>query len=367
MRVEVLVVGGGPAGAMAARRLAENQKEVLIVERELMRLKPCGGGIPSTAFQDLDIPLRVKHVSVNKIRIYSPSDRVLEIALEGGSIILVNRREFDSCLRDIALSAGAGLVVGTLTDIKKKKKSLIASIKTSQKVIEVEADYLIAADGINSKTRFLMSIKPNQYVYTLSGKLEDTTTDVCEFWFSQAHAPRGYSWVFPSMSGVSIGTGTFEPKEAREYFKRFLIRRFKDDDLLKDIKQLRGYKVPYWSENTYYKDRVFFVGDAGGHVMPFTFEGIYYSMKSGAFAAQAIIEGRPSLFKKLWRKRFYSRFRLMKAIQEYFLKSDDRFEQLFNLFQRKDVQEVSMLLWLRKDSSKSSIIRYINFFRKFLH
>lgn len=212
-----------------------------------------------------------------------------------------------------------------------------------------------------------MSIKPNQYVYTLSGKLENITTDACEFWFSHVHAPNGYSWVFPSMSGVSIGTGTINPIKARLYFKRFLMRRFNNDDILKNIKQLRGYKIPYWNEDVYYKDRVFFVGDAGGHVMPFTFEGIYYSMKSGDFAAQAIIEGRPNLFKKLWRKRFYSRFRLMKAIQEYFLKSDDRFEQLFNIFQRKEVQEASMLLWLRKDSSKSSIIKYINFFRKFLH
>ena len=57
----------------------------------------------------------------------------------------------------------------------------------------------------------------------------------------------------------------------------------------------------------------------------------------------------------------------MKALQEFFLKSDERIEQLFNIFQRRDVQEASMQLWLRKDSSKSSIIRYINFFRKFLH
>ncbi len=361
------MVGGGPAGAIAARRLAQSNRDVLVVEREPMRLKPCGGGIPSTAFQDLDIPLKIKHVSVNKIRIHSPTDRVLEIDLEGGSIILVDRREFDSCLRDIAISSGAGLIEGILTDIKKKKRGLIASVKTPEGVVDIEADYLIAADGINSTTRALMSIKPNQYVYTLSGKFDDITTDVCEFWFSQAHAPNGYSWVFPSMKGVSIGTGTFHPKEARQYLKRFLIRRFNSDEIMRDIKLLRGYKIPYWSEDIYYKDRVFFVGDAGGHVMPFTFEGIYYSMKSGDFAAQAIIEGSPNLFKKLWRKRFYSRFRLMKAIQEYFLKSDDRFEQLFNLFQRKQIQDASMQLWLRKDSSKSSIIRYINFFRKFLH
>lgn len=367
MRVEVLVVGGGPAGSVAARRLAQHNREVVIVEKNPQRAKPCGGGIPSTAFHDLDIPLKVKYVSVNKIRIHSPSDRVLEIGLEGGSIILVNRREFDSCLRDIALSAGAELIEGTLTDIKKKKRGLIASVKTPGGVVYVEADYLIAADGINSTTRILMSIKPNQYVYTLSGKFDDISTDACEFWFSQVHAPNGYSWVFPFISGVSIGTGTFHPKEARHYLKRFLIRRFNRDDIMKDIRQLRGYKIPYWSEDIYYKDRVFFVGDAGGHVMPFTFEGIYYSMKSGDFVAQAIIEGRPNLFKKLWRKRFYSRFRLMKAIQEYFLKSDERIEQLFDIFQRKEVQDASMELWLRKDSSKSSIIRYINFFRKFLH
>ena len=367
MRAEVLVVGGGPAGAMAARRLAMHKRDVLLVEKEPQRVKPCGGGIPSTAFHDLEIPLRFNHLTVDRIRLISPSERVLEIGLEGGSIVLVDRGEFDPYLRGLAEAEGAGMLVGELKGIDHGRRRITALIDTSQGEIRVEADYLIAADGVNSRVRSLLSLPPQQSVYTVSGKFHRQDTDACEFWFSSRHAPGGYSWAFPSVNGLSLGTGTLEPKNARTYFRRFLARRFKDETTVGDVGHLRGYRIPSWKGDLFCKGRIFFVGDAAGHVMPFTYEGIYYSMKSGDLAAQAILEGRASLFRRLWRGRFYSRFRLMKALQEFFLKSDERIEQLFNIFQRRDVQEASMQLWLRKDSSKSSIIRYINFFRKFLH
>ncbi|GBE36524.1 hypothetical protein BMS3Bbin07_00671 [bacterium BMS3Bbin07] len=130
---------------------------------------------------------------------------------------------------------------------------------------------------------------------------------------------------------------------------------------------MRGYKVPLWKNGLYNMGNILFVGDSATQVMPFTYEGIYYAMKSGEFAAEAIINNRLSLYRKLWRKRFLSRFMLMRTLESVFLRNDAGAERLFDMFSRTDVQEASMRLWLRKDAGRGSLLSYVNLFRKFLH
>ncbi len=339
----------------------------MLLERDPEQAKPCGGGIPSTAFDELEIPLSIPYKSIGTISLVSPSDRRLDIDLKGGSIIIVERKDFDSLLRGLAAEAGTEILKARLDSVKTHGSYVEALVNRDGRLEKILADYLIAADGVNSTVRRALSIAPCESVYTLSCRTERISTQACEFWFRSDHAPGLYSWVFPKLKGVSIGTGSLTPKETRTFLKRFIDRRFNNELSLNEAHSLRGYRIPYWQGNLYVKGRVLFVGDAAGQVMPFTYEGIYYAMKSGEFAARAILEGKPGLYKKLWKRRFHSRFRFMKTIERFFLSDDRRMEQLFDIFRREEVQEASMKLWLVKDSNRGSLIRYINFFRKFLN
>jgi len=89
-------------------------------------------------------------------------------------------------------------------------------------------------------------------------------------------------------------------------------------------------------------------------------------MKSGEFAAQAIIEDNPDIYKKLWKGRFKNRFLLMSKIRNYLFKNDENIEKFVGLHKRPEVQEIAMKLWLRKEAGSSSLISYLNFFRHFL-
>lgn len=370
IRTNVLVVGGGPAGATAARRLADSGIDVLLVEKDLSHDKACGGGIPSTAFQELGIPLDIPHRSINKLRIISPSDRRLEIELRGGSLLIIDRREFDAALRGLAADAGTQVVNGSFLDLESKGKSLRSSISLDGRRETVESDYIIASDGVNSRVKKALGYKPAAHLFTTSAALNGVETDACEFWYSSEHSPNCYSWVFPKQSHPSfssashVGTGGEFSAESTEFLGRFLKRLGVND---KENVNFRGYKIPLWRNKTYNRDNILFAGDSAGQVMPFTLEGIYYAMKSGEFAAEAAMNGKPSLYRKLWQERFLSRFRLMRLIGKSFLKSDARLELLFDLFSRPDVQEASMKLWLRKDGSSSSLLSYAQYFNPFLH
>lgn len=361
LRTKAFVVGAGPAGSTAARFLAKEGLDTILVERDLFFIKPCGGGIPSTVFDELAIPKKAIKKEIKKIKIVSPKGDILEIELKGGSLSIVQRGEFDSILRDEAENSGAQIIKAEFEGIEEAGRQIIAKVSIDGKEEHIKTDYLIAADGVNSKVRLALGLKLPFSLYTISEKIRNMDTDSCEFWFGASHAQKSYSWVFPGAEGVSAGTGSPESYALKDLLKRFYERR-----KLGSGYATRMYRIPLWSGELYNKNNILFAGDAAGHVMPLIYEGMYYAMKAGEFAARAIIAGRPSDYKRLWRKRFYSRFLIMKKLCDYFLKDDSSAERLIKLYRGQEIQKVSMRLWLEKSSGKENLISFRNFFRRIL-
>ncbi|MEW6676163.1 MAG: geranylgeranyl reductase family protein [Nitrospirota bacterium] len=360
LKAKVLVVGGGPAGATAARFLAEGGVDVILLERDSSFVKPCGGGVPSSAFDEFSIPKSVVKKEVKSIKIVSPMGERLDIELKGGYLSLVEREEFDDALRKMAEKSGAGLIEGEfvrfIEDKPYKVEANVGEVKA-----EIVSEYVIAADGVSSRVRTAIGMKPPRTSFTISERIKGTKTDVCEFWFGSSHAPGFYSWVFPKSDGISVGTGGSEPKEIRTLLEKFKGRRGITSDGVVKI-----YRIPVWKGDLFNKGKILFAGDCAGQVMPLTHEGIYYAMKSGEYAARAIIEEKADNYKRVWKVRFQKRFALMDKLRDYFLKDDLSAERLVALHRRPEVQEASMRLWLRKDSSKEGLLSYTRLFGKFL-
>ncbi len=363
LRTRALIIGGGPAGSTAARVLAGNGIDTLLVERDFSSVKPCGGGIPTTAFHELGIPEYAIKRRVNTISVFSPKGEKVDIRLGGGSIAIVERGDFDRVLRAEAERSGARILEARFTHFEEIGRTVVARMTFAHvpRSVTVEADYVVAADGVNSRVRTALDIKPLPSFLTLSEKIQGEDSDACEFWFGSSHAPRCYSWVFPQKDGVSAGTGAFGRTGIEGFWEKFLKRRG-----LQTNSSRRGYKIPLWQGDLYNLGKILFIGDAAGQVMPFTCEGIYYSMKSGEMAARAILEGKMGNYKRSWEKRFYRRFALMKRLWTYFLRADSGAEKIVQVHKRPEIQRASMVLWLRKDLKKGSLLSYTNIFRRFL-
>lgn len=353
----MLVIGGGPAGSIASRFLGREEIETILIEKDLSFKKPCGGGIPSIAFKELSIPEDTIKRLVNQMKIVSPSGVVLDIPLKGGAIAIVDRSEFDSTLRQEAKREGAQILQGEFIRFIDTGKRIISEVLINGERAYIRADYVIAADGVNSKARLSLGLGLNPSFITLSEKVEGNT-DSCEFWLGSNHAPRVYSWVFPTINGLSVGTGVTGSLNVRVALQRFLTR-----SQIKGNNKVRGYKIPLWRGDIFNRGNILFAGDAAGQVMPLSFEGIYYAMKAGELAAEAITTGKVSNYKRLWKGTFHKRFLLMRLLWEYFLKDDIRAEKLVELLKRPELQEASMRLWLRKDLSQKSLLSYIRHFR----
>lgn len=367
MNYEVLVVGGGPAGSAAANFLIKEGIETCLIERNLEFKKPCGGGIPSAGLKDFDffneIVKKLKFNSIKKVTIFPPFSEPIEVELKDGEILIFNRLEFDSFLRQLAQKNGTKIIEGELVNLE-EGKTIEAKIKTKNgNLIKINCKYLIAADGVNSRVCSLAGInKPNSF-WTISFQTPSSNElklDSCEFWFGSSHASFFYSWVFPGNNYLSIGTGAEKVNMLKRLIDNFIRKRFSSLDTSK-IK-LRAFKIPRWSKGIFHKKNIILCGDALGTVMPVSFEGIYYAMKSAQFASEAIKQKKLELYEKIWNDRFGRQFLIMKKFQDYMFGNDKRIDKWLNIHRNPHIQELAMALWLRKERSNKLIPLYLKAF-----
>ncbi|HXD73938.1 MAG TPA: FAD-dependent monooxygenase [Vicinamibacterales bacterium] len=149
----VTVVGAGPAGATAARRLALAGHPVRLLDRRSFpRQKPCGGCISLrvlTRFPYLESELpRIATHTVRRLYLEGPGGRSTVIESEGPAALMIRRVEFDDLLVSLAVEAGAELVSGV--DIVNARETSAGIELTARDGREFPAPVVIAADGVHS-------------------------------------------------------------------------------------------------------------------------------------------------------------------------------------------------------------------------
>ncbi|MGA9047364.1 NAD(P)/FAD-dependent oxidoreductase [Sulfuricurvum sp.] len=342
---DILVVGGGPAGATAARFLAQKKYKVLLVQKSLTFEKPCGGGVLLKTFDEFALDkAKIAH-QVNTIKFVAPSLFGVDVSLEKEPLAIVNRLEFDTYLRTLAQNEGAEVIEGYF----KSYDGLLAYIKTNTSELRIQAKYIIAADGVNSTVRKAVTGTLPKRVLTLYAKVEQPLTAKCEFWFGRDIAQGYYAWSFIHNNGTHIGLACEDESNVHTYFGHFCEKLG-----LKYIPKARGYYIPLWKDDLYRKDNILFVGDAAGQVSPFTYEGIYYAMRSARYAAEAIADGDLDNYQQLWQKNLKKRFKAMELLQKLLLRWDWIIERVVKLLHNTKVHQAALRFWSGKSTPKSA-------------
>src|SRR6202000_1495137 len=113
---DVVVVGGGPSGATAATDLAQQGHRVWLLDRA-GRIKPCGGAIPPRLIAEFEIPDELLVARISSARMVSPSDKQVDMPIDGGFVGMVDRDVFDEWLRQRAAQSGAERRTGTFREL----------------------------------------------------------------------------------------------------------------------------------------------------------------------------------------------------------------------------------------------------------
>ncbi|HZT39811.1 MAG TPA: geranylgeranyl reductase family protein [Bryobacteraceae bacterium] len=294
---DVVVVGGGPAGAMTAYHLARAGLRVAVFEaRRFPRDKACGGGLQLRAARR--IPFDISPIVRGTMRRMSVSYGLKDFHTRASSdplVYTVLRSEFDEHLIRCAELAGAFLFQNTPGHAFHVASGGKLTIETGRGVFT--ADCLVGADGANSRVRpFLNSRSEYFWQAAVYCEIPEHMLNTDEMQWDcmtvdWGTLPSGYAWAFPKNGYVNLGAGG--PTAMAKYLKTYAARFAESSRVVKRglAQQLKfiGHQLPTLTRATRVaKSSVLLVGDAAGLVEPFTGDGISFACESAEIAARCI-------------------------------------------------------------------------------
>jgi geranylgeranyl reductase len=380
---DVVVVGGGPAGATAADDLVQEGRTVLLLDRQ-GRTKPCGGAIPPRLIKDFQIPDHLLVAKARCARMISPTDKKVDIPIENGFVGMVNRDEFDEWLRARAQANGAQRVRAVFDKITEDADGVArvhytpAGKNEDHAPISVRARYVIGADGAKSEVarQTIEGYEKTKYVFAYHEIVKAPQNDAshdpnrCDVYYNGLLSPDFYGWVFPHGDTMSIGTGSAD----KGYSLRSAVGRLRELGGLAHLETLRreGAPIPLKPLPRWENGRnVVLAGDAAGVVAPASGEGIYYAMFGGRVAAhavnQAIIHNNPALLKQA-RKQFMRLhgkvFWVLGILQYFWYQNDKRRERFVKICEDKDVQQLTFESYMNKELVRKKPMAHVRIFFK---
>lgn len=337
MKYDVIVVGGRIGGSVSSLIASQNDADVLMIEKrqEIGTPVQCAEGTTLSTFETLEMKPSKKYVSteINGATVHAPDGRSVELdgviddnflddtGLQG---YILDRKVFDKHLAIQSAKAGTDIMMKTtVTDLLRKDGQICGVVaKHLGKTMEIKADMIIAADGVESNmTRLAGLTKPR------------TTKDICScaqyelvgldfdphklnFYFGQEIAPGGYLWMFPKgEDSINVGLGVRTSKNTAYHYLNKFISRY---DATPVELNIGGVPLSGPIDKTY-TDNFLVVGDAAGQVDPITGGGIHLTVFcakiAGEIAADAVKNEDTSknVLKKydmLWREKFEKNLKL---------------------------------------------------------
>lgn len=287
---DVVVVGAGPAGAAAALTARRAGASVLLLDRaDFPRDKACGDGIAAHSVDvltELGVTEAVAgYAPLPALRMVAPGGQAVARALPRPAYT-VPREVFDARLVAAAVAAGAQLHRHSVRRVQPRGDRVVLDGELSGRVV-------VGADGAGSVVRRALGhpVNPDRhlalairgYAPALPGPAEQLIVT------SKARWPA-YAWSFPIGDGrANVGYGEVLRGEplSRAYLLDRLAALLPGTDL-STVTALRAHHLPLSTHRPAPgRDRTLLAGDALSLINPFTGEGIFYALLSGALAGAA--------------------------------------------------------------------------------
>jgi digeranylgeranylglycerophospholipid reductase len=319
---DLVVVGAGPGGSIAARTAAE-ECDVLLIEKRQEIGSPvrCAEGVSNSQFLEFAHPDK-KWISsyIRGWRYFAPDGTMLELSAEEGELAyILERKIVDRELAKEAARAGADVMVRTRATGLIMEDGFVKGVKIKRlgENLEVRSKVVIGADGVESQvgrwagidTALKLKDVFSCVQYLMAGV--DVAEDFCEMHVG-SRAPGGYAWVFPKgekLANVGLGmvAGMLDSRRPIDYLGKFVSHRFSEGQQL----GLMVGSCPSSDElETIIRNGLMLVGDAAHHCDPLTGGGIIHAMEGGKIAgdvARTAVKQRDSSVRVL--KEYEDRWR----------------------------------------------------------
>lgn len=340
---DIIVVGGGPAGSIAARRAAQNGVSVLLLEKDRDIGYPvrCGEAVSKIGLTKFIQPdPKWIAATISKFNFVAPDETEVTIDF-GESGYVLERRIFDYDLARTAADAGASILTRAYVyDLIKDDIGKVCGVRYEYQgeKIELRCKIVIAADGVESRIGRWTGLQTHIDFRDMESAVQITaanipiSNDTLYFYFGKNVAPHGYFWIFPKGNNkANIGLGVSgligKQKSALSYLNDFMEKHYPTAPILTQIAggvpcsvTLKKISAP----------GIMLVGDAARQVNPLSGGGITSGMVggeiAGEIAADAIKKNNLSLimnYDKAWKDRQGGKHEIYNRIKEGIYNFDD--------------------------------------------
>jgi len=302
-KYDVVVVGGGPAGSMAAWEAAKGGVSVCMLEKDRDIGYPvrCGEAAGESGLrQFVEIEDSWIAEKITSVKLVSPNLTSVDIDFAAETGYILNRRIFDYDLSRYAANAGAEVYT------KAYVKNVLANNGEVNGVVldylgeekQIQAKIVIGADGLTSRVgrwaglKTLVRMKDMESAVQYSVANVDIEPNKMIMYVGMNHAPGGYIWVFPKGKkfaniGIGISGKYSKHKSAQKYLDEFMEREYPNAAILTTM--CGGVPCAKPMEKPV-ADGIMLVGDAAHQINPMTGGGIVAGMKGGWIAGQVAAE-----------------------------------------------------------------------------
>jgi geranylgeranyl reductase family protein len=300
-RVDVAIVGAGPAGCRAAWRLARAGARVAIFDGSHPREKPCGGGITARALEIVSDAIDRNRMDPALIRGASFENHAGAVRVDfrdasatSPELVVASRERFDAALLAAAQGAGALHVNARVTDVTRDGADWVISRRGTAS----RARWVLGADGVNSLVRRRVSRPFARADLSIATGFFVRGTSSADIAIAFEDHPPGYLWSFPRRDHLAVGVCA-QADDASATTLNELASRWIGRNVAGDCRLERySWPIPSLREATARQQRTagpgwMLLGDAGGMVDPITREGIFFALLSGDHAAVSLIEAGP--------------------------------------------------------------------------
>ncbi len=341
---DVIVVGGGPAGSMAAHAAAEKGLKTIMLEKDRDIGYPvrCGEAVGDVALRQFMDP-RPEWIAatITKIRMRSPNNTKIDFDSPGAGYIL-HRRIFDYALANRASQAGAEIQTRAYVDGLLFENDTVRGVKYQYmgEPRTLSAKLVIAADGVESRIgrmagiRTAIKLRDLESGYQVTVGNIDIDQEMIDFYVGSNWAPGGYLWVFPKGDRMAnIGLGVIGTR-AKDYNSHDLIHDFLKEHYPKAsmLTSVCGGVPIAQTLSQITANGIMLTGDAARMVNPVSGGGIVSGMHGGKIAgevaAEAISTGDVSIkglaeYPRRWRKAGGKSHEALHRISESIYDIDD--------------------------------------------
>jgi len=296
----VAVLGGGPAGAFAAERLASAGLDTVVFDEKLAWEKPCGGGLTYKAYHtypfliENDTPKKL----VTETVLAAPHARAATLRLSE-PLLVYSRLDLNRLMLERAERAGARIEKARVLEIVRTTTGW--RLRTSGGALD--AGFCVIATGARNPLRdFGTQLAPQDAMSALGYYVPGDQPQIDIQFLPQL---EGYIWIFPRCGHLSVGIcGKREPAASlRKRLENYMAQRglcWKGAAFFSHL--LPSLETPAWRRNRVAGEGWLAIGDAAGLVDPITGEGLYYALRSADLAAKALLADLGGLAEQAYRR-----------------------------------------------------------------